>query len=87
VSKAIDVVLSAHAQRVIREREIELTWVRRIMNTPDRREPDKVDAALSHALGRVPERGGRVLRVVYYVTGEEAIVVTAYFDRSQRNKL
>ena len=37
--------------------------------------------------GRVEEREGRVLRVVYD-PGEESIwVVTAFFDRSMRGKL
>lgn len=87
MSKEIQIVLSAHAERVITEREIEFAWIRRVLNAPDRQEPDKIDSALLHALGRVSERGGRVLRVVYHVKAEAAIVVTAYFDRSQRKEL
>ena len=40
-----------------------------------------------HAFGRVPERGDRVLRVVYNPTTEPVTVVTAYFDRKMRDKL
>lgn len=42
--------------------------------------------ALRHALARIPERGNRVLRVVYNVDVNPPRVVTAYFDRRQRGK-
>jgi hypothetical protein len=44
-------------------------------------EKDKEDPRLRHALGRIPEHGDRILRVVYNTTIEPWSVVTAFFDR------
>ena len=49
--------------------------------------PDSRDPALLHALGRIAENEGRVLRVVYNPDGEYIRVVTAFFDRTMRGKL
>ena len=56
--------LSAHAMTVMVEREILEAWVERVLSSPERAEPDATDPLLRHALGRVPERDDRVLRVV-----------------------
>lgn len=79
--------LTAHASRVITEREIPLEWVARVLGRPTKVEPDRHDPALRHALASIPEHGGRVLRVVYNETAKPWQVVTAYFDRTQRGRL
>lgn len=79
-------VLSAHAETVIAERSIPIAWVEQVLTSPEKTQPDKEDPQLTHALGRIPEHGGRVLRVVYNGVIEPARVVTVYFDRTQRNK-
>jgi hypothetical protein len=78
--------LTAHAATVIAEREIELSWVERALTNPERTEPDRFDASLTHALVRIEERDQRVLRVVYNASVHPLRVVTAYFDRQQRGK-
>jgi hypothetical protein len=78
--------LTAHARQVIAERRIALAWVARVVSSPERTEPDSVDAELHHALGSIPEHGGRVLRVVYNRTTSPWRIVTAYFDRRERSK-
>jgi hypothetical protein len=80
-------VLTAHAARVIAEREVSLEWVARVLSDPEETEPDRSDAGLRHALRRIPKRGNRVLRVVYDETAQPWRIVTAYFDRSQMKKL
>lgn len=78
--------LTIHAEVAIRERGIPLEWIERVLVWPLRREADPHDPALLHALGKIPEHGGRVLRVVY---NKEAIpwrIVTAYFDRRESNR-
>lgn len=77
--------LTAHAVRVIKEREIPLEWVARVLRRPERTEMDKVDPELRHALAHIPEYGGRVLRVVYNGTTTPWRIVTAYFDRKERS--
>lgn len=79
--------LSAHAEVVIAERAIDIEWVRRVLRNPERIEDDKSDRLLRHALGRIPEHGDRVLRVVYNGSVEPVRVVTVYFDRTLRGKL
>ncbi len=78
--------LTAHAARVIAEREIELAWIARTLAQPTWTDPDD-DPELLHALARIPEYGDRVLRVIYNRTSSPWRIVTVYFDRSQRNRL
>ena len=78
--------LSDHAADVMAEREIETTWVVRVLAKPERTEADRSDPVLTHALGRIAERDDRVLRVVYNATVDPPRIVTVYFDRRQRGK-
>jgi hypothetical protein len=57
-----------------------------VLGNPDRTEPGKVDPSLTHALGRIPEHGDRVLRVVYNGNVDPPRIVTAYFDRGQKGE-
>jgi len=78
--------LTAHAAAVIAERGIELDWVGRVLRAPDRVHAHRSEPTLTHALGRIEERGQRVLRVVYNASASPPRVVTAYFDRRQRGE-
>ena len=80
-------ILSDHAKVVIAERSIQREWLDRVLTSPARIEPDKRDAQLTHALAPIPEYGDRVLRVVYNGSTSPVLVVTSYFDRTQREKL
>lgn len=74
-----DIVLSKHAQDVMRERNIPEEWVSRTVDTPDRRE-DPADGT-THYIKAIPEHGGRFLRVVANPGVTPARVVTVFFDR------
>ena len=78
--------LTAHASTAIAKRGIDPEWVGRVLTAPERVEQHASDPSLRHALARIPERGDRVLRVVYNVDTDPPRVVTAYFDRRQRGK-
>ena len=80
-------VLSAHAATALTERDIELAWVEQLLRRPVRIEPDRDDATLRHALGRIAGWDNRVLRVVSNETVEPRRAVTVYFDRMLSNKL
>ena len=69
------------------ERSINLDWLERVLANPEKVEADNEHRDLRHALGRIPEHGNRVLRVVYNSAVEPVRVVTVYFDRTVRNKL
>jgi len=47
---------------------------------PARTENDFDDPTLVHALLAIPEKGFRVLRVIYNETVEPVRIVTVYFD-------
>jgi hypothetical protein len=79
--------LSDHAKTVIADRRIEISWLDATLSEPTRTEPDATDADLEHRLSAIPERDGRVLRVIINTTCKPVRVVTAYFDRAMRNKL
>lgn len=76
-----------HAQDVIELRGIDPTWVALTLGSPEATLRDARDPQLSHALRRIPEHGGRVLRVVYTHKTDPPRVVTVYFDRTLRGKL
>lgn len=82
-----DYTLSAHAKTVLAARSIKIEWLERVLAKPERIEADNDDPHLKHALRRIAEHGGRVLRVVYNDAVKPRNIVTAYFDRSQRGKL
>jgi hypothetical protein len=73
--------LTGHAKTALAEREISVSWIFSVLADPLVLENDKEDPELMHALGRVPERGDRILRVVYNQTTRPWLVVTAFFDR------
>ena len=79
--------LTAHAATAMTERKILAAWVERVLRSPERTEPDKVDSELRHALGRITEHDDRILRVVYNVAVNPWRIVTVFFDRGQRSKL
>jgi hypothetical protein len=80
-------LLTNHASLVLRERDISMEWVRRVLAHPHLRLPDAEDPDLIHALAPIAEREDRVLRVVYNRTMDLWRVVTAFFDRAWRGML
>lgn len=79
--------LTSHAATVIRERGIKKEWIERVLRQPNKTEPDKKDPELRHALAPIGEHGDRILRVIYNDAVSPRLIVSAYFDRSQRGKL
>ena len=80
-------VLSKHAEQVMYERRIARDWVQLTLSRPQRKEPDKADRGLLHALRAIPDRGDQVLRVVYDPSSKPWRVITVFFDRRARRPL
>jgi len=76
----MDYVLSDHARKRILKRRIRAEWIEATLADPTGIEPDDYDSTLAHALRPIPERGFRILRVIYNQTRDPVVVVTAYFD-------
>ncbi|NLE12000.1 MAG: DUF4258 domain-containing protein [Actinobacteria bacterium] len=72
---------------VLEQREIRLEWVARVLAEPLLVRDDPKDPSLVQAFGRIRERDGRVLRVVYTQNEGSIYLVTVFFDRSMKGKL
>ena len=80
----MEIVYTVHARDMLAERAIPDTWVVRAVESPLRTETH--DDGTTHYLGEVPERSGRILRVVMNTEASPPIVVTVFFDRRLRRQ-
>ena len=81
----MDFTLSDHARKRLVQRGIDITWIARTLMQPTATENDANDPELAHALLSIPERGFRVLRVIYNESNDPVTVVSAYFDDKVKN--
>ncbi len=77
-------IYSDHAKEMLAERGIESEWVERTVLTPDAIESDPKHADRVRAYKALPERDGRVLRVVYVELEGAHRIITLFLDRSRR---
>ncbi|MBK7380860.1 MAG: DUF4258 domain-containing protein [Ignavibacteriales bacterium] len=57
--------LSAHAKKVIFERNIKFEWLENTFNNPDKIDIDLYDNELEHRLKIIKEYDNRILRNIY----------------------
>lgn len=76
--------LTRHAEDMLSERSINADWVTETVRNPEIVETDPSRPDVTRAYRRIPQRDGRVLRVVYVATEEIVRIVTAFFDRAKR---
>ena len=69
---------------MLTERGIDRRWVERTLIAPDTMEVDPRHPDRMRAFRAIPERGGRVLRVVYVKAGDDRHVITCLLDQGQR---
>lgn len=79
-----NIEFSSHAWDILQERNIPEEWVWRTINSPDRTEAGSDNNA--HYVKAIPERGGRLLRVVVNPHATPKRVVTVFFDRRLRRQ-
>ena len=79
--------LTKHARKAIAERAIPVEWVERTLSAPELSRPDPDDASVERRFRRIPEFGGRVLRVAVNTAVEPNRVVSVFFDRKMKGKL
>jgi hypothetical protein len=79
--------LTAHAQQMCTERAIKLEWIRLTLADPTATQTDQRDPALTNKLRRIPENGGRVLRVVIDPAAIPPRVITLFFDRKASREM
>lgn len=79
------IILSDHAEKQLARRKLERAWVERTVLEPESTEPDPQHPERTRAYRALPERDGRVLRVVYVVQSVLTYrVVTTFLDRGRR---
>ena len=69
------------------EREIKTEWMEGTLTAPELVLPDPDGAAVERRFRRIPEFGGRVLRVSVNTKVEPNRVVSIFFDRKMKGKL
>ncbi|CAN5279929.1 hypothetical protein BH20VER2_BH20VER2_00890 [soil metagenome] len=79
--------LTKHAQKALEERGIEIEWMERTLSAPESILPDPEDATVQRYFRKIPEFGGRILRVAVNTTVEPNRVVSVFFDRAMKGKL
>jgi len=79
--------LSKHAREALQERQIPAEWMERVLAQPTLVQPSPTDQTLENRFAKIPEHGGRVLRVVVNKTVAPERVVSVYFDRTMKGKL
>ncbi|MGH7048821.1 MAG: DUF4258 domain-containing protein [Stellaceae bacterium] len=80
-------ILTTHVRQNIARDHLDLAWIEATIDRPQHTDRDPKDAILTRAWRRIPERGGRALRVVFRPAGADIVVVTAFFDRGARRWL
>ncbi len=75
-----------HAVHVMEVRVISKEWVELAVTEPALRTPDPSDPEVERFFRRIPERGGRVLRVAVNTRVTPWRVVSVFFDRSMRGE-
>ena len=79
--------LTIHAKKALAERDISVDWLERTLTAPELVVPDPDDAEVERRYRKIPEFGGRVLRVAVNTTVEPMRVVSVFFDRQMKGKL
>jgi Domain of unknown function (DUF4258) len=79
--------MTKHAQKALAEREIPVEWLELTLAAPELVLADPDDATVERRFRRIPEFGGRVLRVAVNTTVEPNRVVSVFFDRKMKGKL
>ena len=79
--------LTQHARKVLEERGIQVEWMERTLSAPECVLPDLDDPEVERLFRRIPEFGGRVLRVAVNTAVAPNRVVSVFFDRTMKGKL
>ena len=78
------IVFTDHANVALTERLLDIAWVERTAREPEWTEPDPADPTLERRFRAVPERDGRILRVVCGEDDATIVIVSAFLDRRAR---
>lgn len=80
-------ILTKHARDKMAFHGLDPAWIEATISAPQHTDRDPRDANLVRVWRRVPELGGRPLRVVFRPAGADIVVVTVTFDRGPKRWL
>ncbi len=75
------IVFSRHAVERMEERSIAKAWAEQTLRNPDFKRQDASETGERRAFRQIDEAGGRWLRAVYRLRGDEIFVITVFLDR------
>ncbi len=78
--------LTKHAQARCKDRGIREDWIKSVLQSPDKKEPDPDRLGVFRYYGAVSHQDNRILRVVAAPEGGQFRVITAFFDRAERRR-
>jgi hypothetical protein len=73
-----------HAQEATTKRDIAASWIEDAVKIPNSVEADPRNPDRIRSYKAIPELGGRVLRVVHRLDGDDIIIITAHLDRGAK---
>jgi hypothetical protein len=73
-----------HAQEAMGVRNIAFAWIEAAVTAPDFVEADPRHPERKRFYKAIDEYGGRLLRVVHRVEGDDIVIITVHFDRGAR---
>jgi len=82
----VNLVFTQHAKDMLIERGIDRAWLETTIRDPEAIEPDPKRPGVLRAFRRIPEHGGRTLRVVYAPAGDSLKILTVFFDRNRQQR-
>jgi hypothetical protein len=72
--------LTLHAKHMLIERDLNPSWIERVIANPLWTEPEPARPFIVRAFGQIAEAGDRILRVAYTDRAGERIVHSLHFD-------
>ena len=73
-------ILTSHARKRCSRRKIKIQWIEDSLENPIRSSVDPDDNSLIHIFYPVPEKGYKVLRVIYNQTVDPVAIITVFFE-------
>ena len=87
MGKKLKFELSIHAKNSIRDRNIAIEWIEKILKSPQKVKKHEYDSELKHYWGEIPELDNRVLHIVINNHKNPVRIVTVHLDRGMRGEL
>lgn len=77
--------LTDHARLRMRQRGVEVEWIERALENPDRMERDPNDDQLRRVYKRIHDAGDAVMRVVYNPSRSPVRIVTVLWEARRKS--